>query len=142
MSYTYAYPRPAVTVDIAIFRKHEILLIRRKNEPFKNAWALPGGFVDENEPLHTAAHRELLEETSHSGIELAQFKTYGNPGRDPRGHTVSVVYYGYADENANPIAADDALLLEWHSMYEIPEMAFDHGTILTELFNRFFELPY
>ena len=98
MIYTYAYPRPAVTVDMIVIQiiknKNRILLIERKNEPFKDQWALPGGFIDIDEEIETAAYRELKEETSIENIELTQFKTYGKVGRDPRGRTISVIFYG------------------------------------------------
>ena len=92
----YDHPRPAVTVDIVLFhrlkRGERVLLIRRKRDPFKGRWCLPGGFVDDNESLEAAASRELFEETGLSGIELEQIGAFGDPGRDPRGHTVSVVF--------------------------------------------------
>ena len=87
--YTYKYPRPMVTVDIILFRffkeNLEILLIQRKNNPFKEKWALPGGFIEMNEPLLEAAKRELKEETAVDNIKLFELKTFGKPGRDPRG---------------------------------------------------------
>ncbi len=81
--YTYQYPRPAVTVDMVILHPTangtEILLIERRNNPFAGCWALPGGFVDENEDLPDAAARELLEETSLTGIALNQIGAFGRP---------------------------------------------------------------
>lgn len=134
MSYTYAFPRPALTVDIIIFRLNnnlpELLLIRRGNDPFKGKWALPGGFVDEDEPLEKAAARELEEETSLKGILLTQMHTFGEPGRDPRGHTVSVVYVGYLPEGAVARAGDDAAQAAWFSLDDLPSMAFDHDKIV------------
>jgi len=104
--FTYAYPRPAVTVDACILRvgpakvepsgegaatagkapEPSVLLIQRGGEPFKGDWALPGGFVDAKEGLDTAARRELEEETGATGLALRQFASFGAPGRDPRGH--------------------------------------------------------
>jgi 8-oxo-dGTP diphosphatase len=85
-----------VTVDIVLIRKliddYELLLIKRRNEPFKDNWALPGGFVDKNEDLETAAIRELVEETSITVSELEQLKAFGKPFRDPRNHVVSVAF--------------------------------------------------
>lgn len=134
MSYSYEYPRPAVTVDIIIFRQTasatQVLLIKRSNEPFKGQWALPGGFVDKDEPLAKAAARELEEETSLKDILLTQMHTFGDPGRDPRGHTVSVAYVGYLPDGAEAHAGDDAAEAEWFSIDELPEMAFDHEKIL------------
>jgi len=134
MSYTYPFPRPAVTVDIIIFRlsgnKPEVLLIERANEPYRGKWALPGGFVDKDEPLEDAAARELEEETNLKGILLTQMHTFGSPGRDPRGHTVSVVYVGYLPEGMVAKAGDDAARTGWFGLNEIPEMAFDHGMVI------------
>ncbi|MCK5701110.1 MAG: NUDIX hydrolase, partial [Cyclobacteriaceae bacterium] len=97
-TYTYNYPKPSVTTDCILIRKSgrekEILLIKRKYDPFLGKWALPGGFVEIDEDLEAGANRELEEETGLKNIALTQFKTYGTPGRDPRGRTISVVYYG------------------------------------------------
>lgn len=127
-------PHIFLTVDIILTRqfnsKSEVLLIQRLNEPFKNNWALPGGFVDKGEDLEPAAKRELLEETSISIKSLTQFKTYGKPGRDPRGDTVSVVFYAKVDENVIAQAADDAKDVRWFPMDSLPELAFDHAEIL------------
>ena len=134
MSYTYQFPRPAVTVDIIIFRlidnKPEVLLIERGNEPFKGKWALPGGFVDKDEPLEVAAARELKEETKLENILLTQMHTFGSPGRDPRGHTVSVVYVGYLQEGMVAKAGDDAIKAEWFKLDQLPNMAFDHNMVV------------
>jgi len=94
MNFTYQYPRPAVTVDAVVFSKDEtywqVLLIQRKNEPFQDHWALPGGFLDENEDPDHAVLRELKEETTLTDIALQPYSFWGRPGRDPRGHTVSL----------------------------------------------------
>lgn len=123
-----------VTVDTVIFKKtdsgYEILFIKRKNEPFKGKWALPGGFVDENEDLFNAANRELLEETGVKVISLEQLGAFGKPGRDPRQHTVSIAYTGFAEETTNAIAADDADDAQWFSINALPELAFDHSDIV------------
>ena len=134
MSYTYTFPRPAVTVDIIIFRLSDndpqVLLIKRGNDPYKGHWALPGGFVDKDEPLETAAARELKEETGLSDILLTQMHTFGNPGRDPRGHTVSVVYVGYLTDESTARAGDDAAAAEWFKTDELPDLAFDHDVVV------------
>ena len=95
--YTYKYPRPGLTVDCCILTQDaapKVLLIKRKHDPFAGSWALPGGFVDEGERLIDAAKRELKEETSvdPGNMALEQVGAYGDPGRDPRGWTVSAVY--------------------------------------------------
>lgn len=134
MNFIYKYPRPAVTVDILVFKlikPIQILLIERKNEPFKNKWALPGGFVDKNESLEKAAKRELAEETALSNIYLKQLQTFGNPGRDPRGHTISIAYWGIIKSDEIKIAAgDDASKAEWFNINDIPDLAFDHQEIM------------
>ena len=90
---TYDYPRPALTVDVAVFRgeagEREVLLVKRGAEPFRGRWALPGGFVEEGETLETAARRELARgDGAGPRGELVQVGAYGDPGRDPRGWTV------------------------------------------------------
>lgn len=135
MIYTYAYPRPSVTVDIIIISENKdyILLIERGNEPFKNQWALPGGFVDMDEDIEISAYRELKEETSISDIELDQFRAYGKPGRDPRGRTISIVYFGILKNDQQDIAAgDDAKNLQWFNINKLPELAFDHSQIISD----------
>ena len=136
MIYTYAYQRPAVTVDIIVIKKDDIdkiLLIKRENEPFKDSWALPGGFVDIEEELVESAFRELQEETGIFDIGLKQFCTYGKLGRDPRGRTISVVYFGYLTNlNQDIKANDDAKELAWFSLSKLPTLAFDHKDIISD----------
>ncbi|WP_277631570.1 NUDIX hydrolase [Avrilella dinanensis] len=132
-----------VTVDIVVFREKntqkEILLIQRKNEPFKNQWALPGGFVDNDEDLETAAKRELREETCVVASNLQQVKAYGNPYRDPRGYMVSVVYFTTVDSDTNAVAADDAKALQWFTVENLPDLAFDHQTIIEDTLAKVFK---
>jgi 8-oxo-dGTP diphosphatase len=139
-AYCYEHPRPAVTVDIALFHRSgrdvEVLLIKRAREPFKGLWAFPGGFVDENESLEDAAARELLEETGLRRVNLAQIGAFGDPGRDPRGHTVSVVFAAMVSQRINAHAADDASDAAWHSARRPPELAFDHRKILRMALKR------
>lgn len=123
-----------VTVDAVVFknttRAREILLIKRRNEPFKDRWALPGGFVDEGEDLEAAAIRELEEETSVTITHADQLKAFGKPGRDPRHHTVSVAFMAYVPENTVAVAADDAKEIGWFALDDLPELAFDHAEII------------
>jgi 8-oxo-dGTP diphosphatase len=141
--YTYDFPRPALTVDLVVTTREDrprVLLIRRKKEPFAASWALPGGFVDENERLDEAARRELEEETTVKVAEVYQLFTIGDPGRDPRGWTVSVVYSAQVDPNKlRPRAADDADAVSWFPLDELPPLAFDHAAILERARNRFEE---
>ncbi len=132
MTYNYAYPRPMVTVDIIYINNGKILLIKRLKEPYKEYWALPGGFVDEHEDLEQAAHRELMEETNLKAETLSQFKTYGTPHRDPRGHCISVVFNTINNKEVKAIAGDDAKELAWFSLDDLPELAFDHKVIIED----------
>ncbi len=138
MPYTYKYPRPALTIDSAIFRKVksklELLLIKRDRYPFEGMWALPGGFVEMNERLHTAAARELEEETGLKGIRLIPFKTFDAIDRDPRGRTISFIFYGFLDDWSKQVnAASDARDAHWFNVNHLPELAFDHAEIVNEL---------
>jgi 8-oxo-dGTP diphosphatase len=117
----------------------QILLIKRKNEPFKGCWALPGGFVDEKEDLEQAALRELFEETQLKASDLKQIGAFGNPNRDPRGHMVSVAYFGTVPEEVIAIASDDAKEIGWFSLKKLPALAFDHAEIISEGITRYFK---
>ncbi len=143
--FTYEYPRPGLTSDIALFRFYqgnlEILLIKRADYPYIGSWALPGGFVDEGETAELAAARELHEETGIKGINLQQVFITSTPKRDPRGWTVSVIFYGFSQKKLKIIAGDDASEAAWFSINDLPDLAFDHevaidktiGTICTKV---------
>ena len=135
--HTYNYARPALTVDVAIVTREarpRVLLIQRKKDPFAGSWALPGGFVEENERLADAARRELVEETGVTAAELEQLYTAGDPGRDPRGWTVSVAYLAQVEPDAvRPVAADDASAVGWFALDELPPLAFDHAMLLARV---------
>lgn len=138
MTYTYEYPHPSVTVDLVIFtiadNDLKVLLIRRGAEPFKGCWALPGGFVEIDESLETAAARELEEEAGVTNVYLEQLYTFGDPDRDPRGRTISVAYFALVDASQQRIqAASDAADAQWHSVFTPKlkgKLAFDHKKIL------------
>jgi 8-oxo-dGTP diphosphatase len=136
----YEHPRPAVTVDIILFyhdgQGMEVLLVKRARDPFKGRWAFPGGFVDENEPLEAAAARELEEETGLRNIRLEQVGAFGDPGRDPRGHTVSIAFTALLENRDKAKAADDAEDARWHSVTRPPRLAFDHKKILALALER------
>jgi 8-oxo-dGTP diphosphatase len=141
MAFTYEYPRPALTVDCVVFgfggAGLQVLLIRRGVEPFTGAWALPGGFVLMDEDLEVAARRELAEETGLKGVFLEQLKTFGEPGRDPRGRVVSVAYYALVRPDQHPAKGDtDASEAAWFPAEGLPELAFDHAEILGEALAR------
>jgi 8-oxo-dGTP diphosphatase len=130
--------RPSVTVDIVVvaFRdgQLEVLLVNRKKPPFEGCWAIPGGFVEPNEPLESAARRELWEETGLESVRLEQLHTFGDPGRDPRGWTISVAYLGLLEEQEaeawRPRAGSDAGAAGWFDLDHLPALAFDHADIL------------
>lgn len=125
------YRQPKLTVDviIEIGERRELVFIRRKNPPL--GWALPGGFVDIGETVEDAARREALEETSLQVELLRQFHVYSDPRRDPRGHTVSVVFIGRAEGALR--AADDAAEAKTFPRDALPKtLAFDHGQIIND----------
>ncbi len=129
---------PGVTVDVVVIAwqqgQPQVLLIKRKNAPFKEHWALPGGFVEPYEPLEAAARRELWEETGIEPAHLEQLHTFGDPGRDPRGWTISVVYLALLDpgeaDALHPWAGSDAGDVGWFDLVDPPPLAFDHSEIL------------
>lgn len=128
-----------VTADIILIKEthpKQILLIKRKKDPFKDSWALPGGFVEENEDLETAARRELEEETQIKIPRLQQLKTYGKPFRDPRGHVISVAYLGIVNEETEAKASDDAKECNWFKINDLPTLAFDHIKIIKDAIQK------
>lgn len=141
MSYCYEHPHPAVTVDTCLFLKTddglEVLLIRRAAAPFEGDWALPGGFVDIDEPLDEAAARELAEETGVSGVPLRQLYAFGAVDRDPRERVISIAYVGLVHD-ARPAtgAGDDAADARWFPTTDLPSLAFDHAEILEKAIAR------
>jgi 8-oxo-dGTP diphosphatase len=125
---------PLPTVDIIIEREGGgVVLIKRKNPPF--GWALPGGFVDYGETLEQAAVREAKEETCLEVTSIRQFHAYSAPDRDPRGHTISMVFI--ARSSGEPRAADDAQEIGIFQPDQLPQpLAFDHGKILADYFSH------
>ncbi len=126
-----AYRNPIPTVDIIIEMDEGIVLIKRKNPPY--GWALPGGFVDYGESLEASAVREAKEETSLEVTLVSEFGAYSEPDRDPRMHTITVVFIAKAQ--GEPRAADDAAEVGIFNQDTLPEkLAFDHGRILGDYF--------
>jgi 8-oxo-dGTP diphosphatase len=125
----------AVTLDPVIFyrkaRVFNVLLIKRKNEPFRDHWSLPGGFLEEDETMMEGAKRELEEETGLKIEKLQQVGAFGTPGRDPRGRTISIAFVGLIDAEAKVKASDDAVDAKWFSLNDLPDLAFDHREIIS-----------
>jgi len=137
--YCYDYPRPAVTVDLAVFAldadQLRILLIRRKHPPFAGQWALPGGFLEIDEPVEVGARRELKEETGLEVIGPTHFLgVYGDPARDPRGRTISLAHAALIQSPSSNIAgSDDASEAAWRPARGTTDsLAFDHEVILAQ----------
>ncbi len=124
----------AVTVDSVVLynvgKTMKVLLIKRKNEPFKEMWALPGGFIKDDEDLEDAAKRELEEETGIKVKLMEQVKAFGAPGRDPRGRTISIAFLSRIHKEENLKAGDDAMEAKWFDVEDLPELAFDHVDII------------
>lgn len=141
MAYSYEYPHPAVTTDIVIFTIQDddlkVLLIRRAGEPFRDCWALPGGFIEIDEDLEACALRELEEETGVSGVYLEQLYSFGRPDRDPRERVITVAYYALVPFDRMHIrAASDAAEVAWFSCKRLPQLAFDHAEIIALAMSR------
>ena len=135
------YERPSVTVDVVMMslrqRDLQVLLIKRRSWPYEGMWAIPGGFVNMDESLETAAKRELQEETGVLDVYLEQLYTFGDPGRDPRTRVITVVYFALLDsERLQVKAASDAADVGWFPVYDLPPLAFDHAKILEYTLNR------
>ena len=141
MTYTYNYPRPAVTADCVVITKEaepKVLLIQRGNEPFKGAWAFPGGFMNMDETTEHCAIRELFEETGLQVFNIQQIGTYSNVNRDPRGRTITVAYLAIIDKPVAVRGQDDAAKAAWWPLSELPalELAFDHAIIMHDAIKR------
>lgn len=145
MPYTYDYPRLMLTVDAVVFRLNdkipEVLLIQRKYDPFAGMWALPGGFVDMEETVEQAVVRELEEETGLKLEKLEQLHIFSEIGRDPRGRTVSVTFFGIADFIHSTVkGGDDASDAKWFPLDKMPDLAFDHIKAVDMAFKKI-DLP-
>lgn len=123
-----------VTVDVVVVstgqRDRRVLLVQRKNPPFKGRWAIPGGFVEVDESLEDAALRELREETGVGGVRIEQLRAFGAPHRDPRGRTVTVAYVAVVRREPAVQGASDAADARWWPLNALPPLAFDHADIL------------
>ena len=124
-----------LAADALVFSKAgghlQLLLIERGNDPFKGLWAFPGGYVENDEDLEPAAIRELHEETGMQLAAMKQLCAVGTPGRDPRGRSVSVIYYAIVDASTHNVkGGDDAAAAKWVNVKDITTLAFDHKAIL------------
>lgn len=133
--------KPSVTVDIVIFTIKsddlQVLLIKRKNPPYKDSWAIPGGFIHVRETLDEAALRELNEETGVSDVYLEQLYTFGTPDRDPRKRVITVAYYSLISaEKLIPGSGSDGEEVEWFNIKNLPALAFDHSEIIDSALER------
>lgn len=124
----------SVTTDCVIFfssnNETKVLLVKRKKDPFKGTWALPGGFLEDEEPLESGARRELEEETGLKVQNLKQLHTFGTPGRDPRGRTISITFWGEVTSEEKVQGDDDAAEARWFHLNDLPDLAFDHSEII------------
>ena len=141
MSYTYKYPRPAVTADCVVIAQatREVLLIQRGIEPFKGCWAFPGGFMNMDETTEQCAIRELEEETGLRLSKIQQIGAYSKVDRDPRGRTITVAYLAIVDEPAIVTGQDDATKAQWFPVDALPPLAFDHEDIMQDAI-RFYKM--
>jgi len=146
MKYTYDYPMPSITATIVVLCAGHVLLIKRKDEPFKDMWALPGGFMNLNETIRECAIRELEEETNLKldPGRLTHMMVSDETDRDPRGRVVDHVFYSAVSlrEMRQVKAGDDAADFTWYdlnltgALLDIPEMAFDHERSLRKALSK------
>lgn len=129
------YKNPKITADGAVLTEDKILLIKRKNNPYKHKWALPGGFVEYGERVENAVVREVLEETGLNTIVKEIIGVYSDPNRDPRGHTITIVYL-LDIKNGELKSGDDAADARFFSLDNLPELAFDHDKIINDIIRR------
>ena len=140
MEYTYKYPRPAVTADCVVMTNEplpKVLLIQRGADPFKGAWAFPGGFMNMDETTEQCAIRELEEETGLNVTTVHQIGAYSKVDRDPRGRTITVAYLAIIDSPKKVIGQDDAAKAEWFPITKLPHLAFDHYDIIQDAFKTY-----
>lgn len=135
MKYTYEYPRATVASDCVIFGfdggELKLLLIERDNEPFKNKWALPGGFVAIDETTEECARRILSEKAGIKNVFIEQLYTFSDLDRDPRERIISVTYYALVDKpQYQLVAGRNTLKAEWFDMARLPKLAFDHAKVV------------
>jgi len=129
------YKNPRLTVDGVIIDKNRILLIKRKNEPFKGKWSLPGGFVEYDETVESAVVREILEETNLSSEVKELIGVYSEPNRDPRGHTITIAFLLHI-KKGEVRRGDDAADAKFFELKQLPDLSFDHEKIIDDAIRR------
>lgn len=144
--FCYPYPHAAITADCIVFgydpnKTLRVLLVKRRNEPYKDCWAFPGGFMEIDEDLETCARREVMEETGMALGEVFQFRSYSAVDRDPRERVITVVHFAI-EALAEVKGSDDAAEARWFDIDNLPELAFDHRTIIHELFEFLEDVIY
>jgi len=130
-----SYKSPKLTVDGVVLKDKKVLLIKRKNPPFKGKWALPGGFVEYGEKVEDAVVREVEEETGLKTNVSSIVGVYSDPDRDPRGHTVTVVYLLEVFSSTLDFG-DDADDAKFFDVNRLPELAFDHAYIIKDALRK------
>ena len=130
------YKIPNITVDAVLFEDDSILLVQRKNQPFKGKWALPGGFVEYGEKTEDAVTREMVEETGLQTKVSALVGVYSDPNRDPRGHTITIVY-SVQRCGGTLQSGDDAAAVKFYRVNKLPQLSFDHDIIIKDTIQRF-----
>ena len=131
------YKSPSITADGILIKNQQILLVKRKNQPFKGKWALPGGFVEYGEKTEDTVIREVLEETGLETKINQLAGVYSDPDRDPRGHTITVAYI-LDIIGGELVAGDDASDVKFFNVKELPDLSFDHSKIINEVLQRFY----
>lgn len=133
--YLMSYKIPSITADGILLKDNQILLVQRKNEPFKGKWALPGGFVEYGEKTEDTVVREVFEETGLKTKIRELAGVYSDPKRDPRGHTITVVYI--LERSGGKLkAGDDASDVKFFKVNKLPVLSFDHNVIINEVIQR------
>ena len=143
MTYTYKYPRPAVTADCVVMTKEatpQVLLIERGADPYKGGWAFPGGFMNMDETTEQCAIRELEEETGLKVTDIKQIGVYSKVDRDPRGRTITVAYLALVSSPIPVTGQDDAAKAQWFPIDNLPPLAFDHDEIMRDAICRYKKL--
>ncbi len=143
------YARPSVTVDVVVFALHEddlqVLLVRRQEEPFRGLWAVPGSFVGVDESLQDTAVRALSDKTGVEDVYTEQLFTFGDPARDPRTRVITVAYFALVPYLAVNVegGGENTAVTAWHSVFKLPQLAFDHESILAYALQRLrYKLEY